>query len=164
MDKVTTREPIEFYIEERIPDKPGLWRITGNRGTWDIWQELRQRLDVAWCDDCNRAIEEWGEYEFDKHYHQPCPHCGKTENGGFFDEYGSGPDQNETPDKERNGHYRWVSVWPVEGANEGHYIHLDLITQGAGRNEYWRLGLIKTWRGLGGACRMVEYILAQFYR
>jgi hypothetical protein len=58
--------------------------------------------------------------------------------------------------------YRWISVYPVTGSNEGHYIHVDLITQSD--REEWRtpIFMTKTFAGhaaavslAGAVCRLL---------
>lgn len=43
--------------------------------------------------------------------------------------------------------YRWISVFPVTGGNEGHYIHVDLIWQANYREGRVCLFLLKTFGG-----------------
>ncbi len=43
--------------------------------------------------------------------------------------------------------YRWISVFPVTGGNEGHYIHVDLIWQREYQEGRVPLFLLKTFGG-----------------
>ena len=45
--------------------------------------------------------------------------------------------------------WRWLAVYAVEGANEGHYVHVDLILNGEnyGPHQVYSLFLVKTFAG-----------------
>lgn len=47
--------------------------------------------------------------------------------------------------------YRRIAVYPVTGANEGHYIHVSIIDKG---NQHTTIGLAKTFEGWDHACRI----------
>lgn len=50
--------------------------------------------------------------------------------------------------------YRWISVFPVTGGNEGHYIHVDLIWQREYREGRVPLFLLKTFGGHAEAIKL----------
>lgn len=50
--------------------------------------------------------------------------------------------------------YRWISVFPVTGGNEGHYVHVDLIWQSDYREGRVPLFLAKTFQGHAHAVKL----------
>lgn len=55
--------------------------------------------------------------------------------------------------------YRWLAVYPVEGASEGHYIHVDLIwDEQYGGRHVASLFLLKTFAGKDAAITLASTI------
>ena len=76
-----------------------------------------------------------------------------TEN--LIDEYFSIAGINEFKENEPfPDNYRWIAVFPVTGSNEGHYVHVELIT-GKERNLIF---LAKTFRGKDHAWEIAKKI------
>jgi hypothetical protein len=55
--------------------------------------------------------------------------------------------------------WRWVSVFPVTGANEGHYIHIDLhLGYGKEKGKSLNVGILKTFSGWDKAWEVAKRI------
>ena len=55
--------------------------------------------------------------------------------------------------------WRWVSVFPVTGTNEGHYIHIDLhLGYGQEKGKTLNLGILKTFNGWDRAWEVAKRI------
>ena len=57
--------------------------------------------------------------------------------------------------------YRWVGCFAVEGGNEGHYIHVEVINLEGERN---LLYVGKTFEGIDHALKLSNVLTKAFYR
>ncbi|MCA1064735.1 hypothetical protein QTG56_24300 (plasmid) [Rossellomorea sp. AcN35-11] len=79
---------------------------------------------------------------------------------GVYDELDYFSNMMRREDSEFSTTYRWIACFAVEGGNEGHYIHIETISEGG--NELIYLG--KTFMGLEHALKVSNICTQAFYR
>lgn len=76
----------------------------------------------------------------------------------YFTISGSWQDEREFPN------YRWIACFAVEGGNEGHYIHVEAISNADGEFQREIVFLGKTFCGLDYALKVANVCTKSFYR
>jgi hypothetical protein len=154
-------DPIPLDIWRHVLD-PATGRPTGflkrerMRTLGEVGDELVRALDVLVCEKCgHERPRRWQEVS--------ATHAGcGGEYRWFTDEYFHGPHDSERH-KPVPHDFRWIACYPVTGASEGHYVHVEFVcpaghrvADGEPNGRVVRLALGKTFRGLAHAAEMAR--------